>query len=439
MRTVKQLERVFHRVFPMALLAACAGPEPSLPDAQSLCTAPVFEPLGDLRPEASVDYMELRSYGYAELPSVVGRHGERCKRASDVPACEEAVAAAIADRGFESDPSALVPTGEMGPAGPTFLVVNRGDDVEVVTDMAGLNRALGSIDTLGEAALHVYLRNYSLDCAEAEGAKVGADFLVRAESGYACGAGTQREGHHLRVTPTGEFSVAANWVIEKGSANCAVGRRPHGLVAPAETQGVADCVGEFFAEVAHLEAASVDAFAQIEQELRAFGAPQRLIQRARRARADEVRHARILRGLAERRGAEVAVPQVRALEPRSLEAFAHDNAVEGCVRETFGALVAHVQATRARDAEVRRVMRGVARDETRHAALSWSIAAWAEARLDAAARARVRQARQAAVAQLHQDLGERFGVAVETEAGMPTPAEARAMLEAMADDLAQAA
>ena len=52
---------------------------------------------------------------------------------------------------------------------------------------------------------------------------------------------------------------------------------------------------------------------------------------------------------------------------RELEAIAIENAVEGCVRESFGALLATWQAKTAGDARVRAAMKRIARDETRHA------------------------------------------------------------------------
>ena len=42
---------------------------------------------------------------------------------------------------------------------------------------------------------------------------------------------------------------------------------------------------------------------------------------------------------------------------------------------------------------MRRTFARIAADETRHAALSWAVARWAERRLDAAARARIAAAR----------------------------------------------
>jgi hypothetical protein len=88
---------------------------------------------------------------------------------------------------------------------------------------------------------------------------------------------------------------------------------------------------------------------------------------------------------------------------RELEAIARENAVEACVGETYGALAAAWQADHARDAEVRDVMRAIAPDELRHAALGWAIDTWAKTRLPSEANARVKAARDAAAQDLLQN------------------------------------
>jgi hypothetical protein len=47
------------------------------------------------------------------------------------------------------------------------------------------------------------------------------------------------------------------------------------------------------------------------------------------------------------------------------------------------------------DPEIRRAMQRIAPDETRHAALAWTIAQWLDTKLNDGARARVRAARDA--------------------------------------------
>ena len=90
--------------------------------------------------------------------------------------------------------------------------------------------------------------------------------------------------------------------------------------------------------------------------------------------------------LARRAGATVPAPRMKKVAPRLLEEIARENAVEGCVNETFSAAIAAVQAACARDDRVRAAMRRIATDEMRHAELAWSVAGWIDTRLDAAAR-----------------------------------------------------
>jgi hypothetical protein len=115
-------------------------------------------------------------------------------------------------------------------------------------------------------------------------------------------------------------------------------------------------------------------------------------------------------------------PAARVARPagtRDLETIARENAVEGCVRETFAALVACRQARAAADPAIRATMSRIGPDETRHAALSWAVDAWAGERLPAAARRRVRDARHEATAELIRELGRGEPQALRVPAGLP--------------------
>jgi hypothetical protein len=80
--------------------------------------------------------------------------------------------------------------------------------------------------------------------------------------------------------------------------------------------------------------------------------------------------------------------------------MAIENAVEGCVKETFAAAVALVQAQTAADPEMRTTFRRIAIDELRHAELSWAVARWLDTRLTVADRRQVLRARQRAERQV---------------------------------------
>jgi hypothetical protein len=175
------------------------------------------------------------------------------------------------------------------------------------------------------------------------------------------------------------------------------GRLPAGVDAPAPVE---EGAGAWAAYAAFLEDASVHAFGLLARDLEAQGAPSSLVSRCRAARRDEIEHAREMRAIARKLGTEPERAPVIARPSASLEAIALENAVEGCVLETFAALAAVVDADRESDRATRRTLLTIAVDECRHAQLSWDIAAWAERRLDEAARARVRAARNEAIEQL---------------------------------------
>ena len=158
------------------------------------------------------------------------------------------------------------------------------------------------------------------------------------------------------------------------------GREPSGLVRRAMLARAS--AGAWLARMAWMETASIDAFEMLADELRMLGAPADLVHGARDAACDEQRHASAVGRLARARGFEPEAPQRVASAPRSLEALAIDNAIEGGVRETFGALLAAHQASAALDAEVRGAMRLIARDEAAHALLSARIDTWARTRMD---------------------------------------------------------
>ncbi|HVU00581.1 MAG TPA: ferritin-like domain-containing protein [Polyangiaceae bacterium] len=214
---------------------------------------------------------------------------------------------------------------------------------------------------------------------------------------------------------------------------CPGGRRPPGLAA---SRGRArDELTAFFEEMSRLEAASVPAFRTLARELRAHGAPRSLRRSAKRAARDEIRHARLGTLLAERFGGTYVRPDVTPRPLRSVEEIATDNATEGCVRETFGAMIATWQARVATDPVVRGVMRRVAVDETRHAALALRVAKWADRRLDAAARARVVDARRRAARDVMAELQAEPSRRLVSIAGLPQGHEARSLASSLHDAL----
>ena len=200
----------------------------------------------------------------------------------------------------------------------------------------------------------------------------------------------------------------------------------------------ADCgasLGETLARMAWLEAASIHAFRRLARELRAHGAPEELVAAARACARDESRHARAMARLARAHGAKVPRVEARAMGVRDLESIARENAVEACVGETYGALLAMWQAEHAGDEDVRAAMRAIAPDELRHAALGWAVAAWADARLDKDARARVAGARSRAVRDLLQNARIEPIPSVARATGAPSARDQARLAAAMRDEV----
>jgi rubrerythrin len=101
------------------------------------------------------------------------------------------------------------------------------------------------------------------------------------------------------------------------------------------------------------------------------------------------------------------------------------------VRETYAALLASHQAEYATDPGVRAAMARIARDETRHAALSWRVARWLEQRLTPAAKRKVMRARQAAASELLAAITAQRAELFADSVGLPKPGAALALATEM--------
>jgi len=209
--------------------------------------------------------------------------------------------------------------------------------------------------------------------------------------------------------------------------------RMHACIASRGVTAGADPVAAYFARAAHDEAASVYAFAALESELEDLGAPDDLLARIRAAAADEVRHAQAIARLAADRGGRCRAPERRTFPARSAREIAVENAVEGCVRETWAALLAAHQAEHAEDPQVRSVMRVIAADEARHAELAWAIDRWLQGTLDLAGQAEVAAARAAAAASVVAGVSaSEPALACITAAGVPDRASATHLCRGLA-------
>lgn len=430
------LHRLLNRVLYASLaatgaLTSCGGtgiPDGSLFEAP-LCTPSQNVSIEGLKPGSPVDYIEMRRNSPGGTTAdVVASVGIKCATATDMTACNNNLMSVSSTTGFHTS---CLP-GDCS----NYLATTAGDTVGKVVSAAELKTFLSNIDTPQEAVLMAFAGEYSVSCGDRDkgGVRVspsGDGYEVLATRMTKDCDPIEVTAFQLHVSKSGTLNVLASTVISSQKGVC-VGRRPVGLVDgesdPCAAEGDA-AVGEYLARTAELEAAAVAAFEILGRELTAHGAPIELTHDTVRAAHDEVRHAHVTAELAHRYGAIPKAPRVKPQAVRELFDVALENAVEGCVRETYGALVALWQAKTARDPVVARAMRDIARDEIRHATLSWSVARWAHQRLPEKPRKRLRQAQREAIETLRAEVTQATAPGLTTLLGLPTPAQAQVMIE----------
>lgn len=226
--------------------------------------------------------------------------------------------------------------------------------------------------------------------------------------------------------PGRECSPASSWELVCWGFFCAIGRLAEGV----QTHAGGDGHGRILGDMAAHEAAAVVAFEQLAVELSRHSLPEALRNGALRAAQEERRHTRLVGSLARERGGQFSVSRSKT-EVRSLEAIALDNAVEGCARETFGAMVGLYQSMHATDPSLRAVMASVAEDELGHSSWSWALDGALAPRLSRQARRKIREARDEALSTLTH--GVLAGRSEAERAALGLPDEER--LVAMADSL----
>lgn len=296
-----------------------------------------------------------------------------------------------------------------------FAVVSRGGTHEVVATIDALRRLLAPLTTASAAQAWSAIDEVGVGCrvdpktpivagqgwfdlpttfetcVPAAGATSATVTMLRLYRVFADGRIELQPPREISRRPTPEGCIM-------------VGRRP---VAMFDEQLPSTTFAGLLAETAQLEAAAVVAFAELAASLRAFGAPASLVARAEQAQQDEIRHAAIMQRHAVAYGA--VVPSTPATcSPRGYAnelALALHNAREGCVHETYGALVALHQAHFAAAPELRSDLQQIANDEVAHAQWSHDLDAWLTTRLSPAERAAVAAAKTAACKALLATVG----------------------------------
>jgi hypothetical protein len=375
-------------------------------------------PLHDTSIDPPLDYLAHYTTYPSSESSVSAQvvYGMECAGASDATACAAELQQKTAAEPCQNNPC------------PEFLIATEGDTVTRIEERSALMALLGTIDTETEAAIAALLAGGPLFCwREPQPGETGDATGTRvrlSDEGYV--VETLASCYEERSTGRAVVDAEGNVTVTSRIGFCE-GRRPAGLASSAPCVARNE-VGAHFARAAHFEAASVFAFEQLARDLEQLGAPRELIQLALSSALDEVGHARTMHALAQRFGGELVTPEISPPSARGALAIALENAVEGCVRETYGALVACYQAHAARDSYVRAAMTQIAEDETRHAQLSWQIAAWLELQLSDAERAAVSLARRAAYEQLRGELAHRLSRDGMRVVGLPDEATSFALL-----------
>jgi len=354
-------------------------------------------------------------------PMVVSARGTPCASASSAGCTTEV-----------QQPGDFVPYNCVQACSALSFVTTRGDIVEHWSGADRVATLLAPIDTSDEAIMIAMANGYMVPCGAGSAlAKVEDGYLLLGTK-YASICPIVTQGYNLHVALDGTIRVLGDFVFDSNQG--CVGRIPRGLRSRSVGQHRSE-LGDYLANCAHLEAASVVAFERLACELEAHGAPQSLVEAAKVSARDEVRHARLIGLIARAHEGELVELEVDALPPRSLEEIALENATEGCVRETYGALVGAYQAEHAREPALAQAMLAIAEDEARHAALSHHVYSWSMERLDASARERVRTERDRAIEVLRAECANEPSAALRELAGLPSAKVAQRMFDELTREL----
>ena len=193
------------------------------------------------------------------------------------------------------------------------------------------------------------------------------------------GSRTKVESCDLELNPNWE-ELLADFLLsqedtEVGRLNCNVqfsyvrrGRAPKG---GHPTLIESNDLGGFFARGMQEEFLSVFAFAEIHEFLSIINAPDELLQKVRSAMEDEKRHTRLLGRLCERYNHPLPPLEAPTRVQKDAFEWALHNALTGCIGETWAAVL---EAHRAQNSNTHNTtFSRIARDEAKHAQLSWDI------------------------------------------------------------------
>ena len=279
-----------------------------------------------------------------------------------------------------------------GPSESEALLIAAADNSVIVRDSSGWStRALElEGDVIGFSGGYLLTSTgavYDLD-GTGIASRLPSDFTIEveaihADSGGVLAVGKAGKAERIYFQPC----VGGRPLIDEGQACVASLVERADWIASVEGDESARVVAdpaqaERWASAALDEHASVGSFALHSLELVSLGAPAELIAEVQAAMADEVRHAALGFGLAQRRGGGARGPGRLAISPRMLARYGDAQAIalalleQGCVNETLAACQVRFAALTCEDPEAGRVLEILAVDEQRHAALAWKTLRW---------------------------------------------------------------
>ncbi|WP_040849290.1 hypothetical protein [Thiofilum flexile] len=203
------------------------------------------------------------------------------------------------------------------------------------------------------------------------------------------------------------------------------------LQAPAKHH----VLGHYFAEMASMETAAITAFRYLVRELEAYQAPAALIQMAREAVQEEIEHAEMAGLLAQAYDTSVPEVLIDDFRLRSLVDIALENAVQGCVNETYAAACGYWQAAVAEHEVFREVIAHISEEESKHATLSWAIHVWIMPQLTLQEQQVVRVAQAQAIARLQTIEGADEHPLIRMALGQPSAAESERLVNQLRTQL----
>ena len=205
------------------------------------------------------------------------------------------------------------------------------------------------------------------------------------------------------------------------------GRMPNGLQTGHNQATAQNSIARYLADMTTMETAAITAFKYLVKELKAYGAPSSLIAHAQLAVEEEQRHAEMAGLLAAAHQAEVSEILVADFALRSLFEIALENAIEGCINETFAAACGLWQSEHAQMPVFKEVIAHITDEEMGHAALSWEIHEWLMPQLTSSQQQSINNAQAEAVETLITNFKQKGDPAQQLAFGLPDKTGATAI------------